>query len=113
MYSPASKSPIISPTMGAISSGRLNICVPISSIAHIPAHIATSNAVRINIFKNKFFNFSFIILLGMILGVYFIPFFASLFGLVTLGSIQWLIVVLTSIAIIPLVEVGKLFIKER
>ena len=89
----------------------LTICL--MQIIHAINCKTDKSIFRINIFKNKFFNFSFIILLGMILGVYFIPFFASLFGLVTLGSIQWLIVVLTSIAIIPLVEVGKLFIKER
>lgn len=66
---------------------------------------------KINIFKNKFFNFSFVLLLAMILAVCFVPALASMFGLVTLSSTQWLIVTATSIAIIPLVEIGKIFIK--
>ena len=65
----------------------------------------------INIFKNKFFNFSFVLLFSMILGAYFVPFFAGLFDLCTLNLTQWLFVALTSISIIPLVELGKLFIK--
>lgn len=66
---------------------------------------------KTNIFKNHFFNFSFILLLGMILAVCFVPMLANMFGLVSLTGIQWLIVACTSIAIIPLVEIGKIFIK--
>lgn len=66
----------------------------------------------INIFKNKFFNFSFVLLFTMILGAYFVPFFAGLFDLVILNQTQWLLVALTSISIIPLVELGKLIIKN-
>ena len=68
---------------------------------------------KTNIFKNKFFNFSFVILFAMILGVYFVPFFANLFNLSYLNNLQWLIVAITSISIIPLVEIGKLFIKPK
>ncbi|MBQ8451798.1 MAG: calcium-translocating P-type ATPase, PMCA-type [Clostridia bacterium] len=67
---------------------------------------------KINPFNNKFFNFSFIFLLLMILGVYFIPFFANLFSLVSLSGIEMLIVAICSISIIPLVEIGKIFIKQ-
>ena len=66
---------------------------------------------KINIFKNKTFNFSFIFLLALILSVYFIPFLSNMFSLTTLNFTQWLIVISTSISIIPLVEIGKLFIK--
>ncbi len=68
---------------------------------------------KINIFKNHFFNFSFLLLLAMILAVYFVPALASMFGLVALNGTQWLIVSLSSLSIIPLVEIGKLFIKEK
>ena len=67
---------------------------------------------KTNIFKNKFFNFSFIFLLSLILGIYFTPFFARLFDLTILNTLQWLIVSITSISIIPLVELGKIFIKD-
>lgn len=66
---------------------------------------------KINIFKNKFFNFSFILLFALIFVVYFVPFFASLFNLTTLSCLQWLYVSLTSISIVPLVEIGKKIIK--
>ncbi len=66
---------------------------------------------KINILKNKAFNLSFIILLSLILSVYFIPFLSSIFGLVQISLTCWLIVIITSLSIIPLVEVGKLFIK--
>lgn len=67
---------------------------------------------KINIFKNKFFNLSFVLLLALILTVYFVPTLATLFSLTTLNLTQWLWVCLTSIAIIPAVELGKLFIKS-
>ncbi len=67
---------------------------------------------KINIFKNKFFNFSFVLLFSLILAVYFIPPLAALFSLTTLNLIEWLWVGLTSIAIIPAVELGKLLIKN-
>lgn len=68
---------------------------------------------KMNIFKNHFFNFSFIFLLALILSVYFIPFFANLFGLVSLNLTEWLVVIITSIAIIPVVEIGKLIINKK
>ena len=89
----------------------LTICL--MQIIHAINCKSEKSIFKINIFKNKFFNFSFLVLLLMILGVYFIPFFADLFSLSVLNNIQWLIVAVTSISIIPLVEIGKLFIKEK
>lgn len=66
---------------------------------------------KINILNNKAFNLSFIILLALILSVYFIPFLASIFGLVQISLTCWLIIIATSLSIIPLVELGKIFIK--
>jgi len=68
---------------------------------------------KINIFKNSFFNFSFVILLALILTVYFVPTLSSLFSLTTLSISQWLYVILTSISIIPLVEIGKIIINKK
>ncbi len=68
---------------------------------------------KINIFKNKFFNISFLGLLALILGVYFLPLTASIFSLSRLNLIQWLIIAITSILIIPLVEIGKFFINKK
>lgn len=88
----------------------LTICL--MQIVHAINCKSEGSIFKINIFKNKFFNFSFFALLGLILGVYFIPALASLFSLQTLGLTQWLIVAITSIMIIPAVELGKLFIKN-
>ena len=68
---------------------------------------------KTNIFKNHFFNFSFIFLLGLILAVYFIPVLANLFSLTAISTMQWLIVIATSLAIIPVVEIGKIVINKK
>ena len=88
----------------------LTICL--MQIIHAINCKTEKSIFKYNIFKNKFFNFSFIFLLSLILGTYFIPFFAGLFDLVVLSYFEWLIIIITSLSIIPLVEIGKFFIKE-
>ena len=66
---------------------------------------------KINVLNNSFLNFSFLFLLGLILSVYFIPALASLFSLTKLNPFQWILVIVTSLMIIPSVELGKLCIK--
>ena len=66
---------------------------------------------KINIFKNKVFNFSFVLLIALILAVYFCPPIAWIFSVTPLTLTQWLYIVITSIMIIPAVELGKIFIK--
>ena len=68
---------------------------------------------KTNIFKNKFFNFSFVALIALILGIYFIPSLANVFSLTQLSINQWLYIILTSIAIIPAVELCKLFTNKK
>ena len=68
---------------------------------------------KTNIFNNKFFNISFVCLLALILGVYFIPITQTIFGLSKLNLTMWAIVLFTSISIIPLVEIGKFFINKK
>ncbi len=87
----------------------LTICL--MQIVHAINCKTEGSIFKINIFKNKFFNFSFLLLLAIILTVYFVPAFANLFGLVLLSNAQWFFVIITSLSIIPLVEVGKFFIK--
>lgn len=93
----------------ATTMSFLTICL--MQIIHAINCKTEKSLFKINILKNKFFNLSFIILLGLILTVYFVPFLANIFSLTTISAIQWLIVVLTSISIIPLVEIGKIFIR--
>ena len=93
----------------ATTMSFLTICL--MQIIHAINCKTERSIFKINIFKNKMFNFSFVILFALILAVYFIPFFANIFGLVSLNGLQWLTISLTSLSIIPLVEIGKLFIK--
>ncbi len=65
---------------------------------------------KINIFNNLSFNLSFLGLFALILTVALVPFMQVAFGIVALNITQWLIVALSSISIIPLVEICKLFV---
>ncbi|MBQ0017123.1 MAG: cation-translocating P-type ATPase, partial [Clostridiales bacterium] len=67
---------------------------------------------KINIFRNKTFNYSFLIGTGLVLMVAFVPFLTRIFGLTSLSLVQWLIVAGCSISIIPLVELAK-FIEDK
>ena len=78
----------------AVASTMSFLTICLMQIIHAINCKTDRSIFKINIFKNHFFNFSFLILLGLILGVYFIPFFASLFGLTTLTLVQWAFVVL-------------------
>ena len=89
----------------------LTICL--MQIIHAINCKTNRSIFKINIFKNKFFNISFISLLALILFVYFNPFFASLFNLTIINSTQWIFIIITSLSIIPLVEFGKFLIKEK
>lgn len=95
----------------AVASTMSFLTICLMQIIHAINCKSDRSIFKINIFKNHFFNFSFLILLGLILGVYFIPALATLFGLTTLSAVQWVFVAATSLSIIPLVEIGKIFIK--
>lgn len=60
-----------------------------------------------NIFKNKTFNYSFLIAWVLVLAVELIPGFAGIFGLAGLTITQFIIAALLGMIIIPLVELGK------
>lgn len=89
----------------------LTICL--MQIIHSINCKSENSIFKMNIFNNPFFNFSFLILLALILCVYFVPFLASVFGLVTLSLVEWTIIIITSLAIIPVVEIGKLIINKK
>ena len=62
---------------------------------------------KTNIYNNKTFNLCFILLVLLIMLVAFVPFLQTAFGIVALNGTQWLIVILASCSIIPLVELCK------
>ena len=67
---------------------------------------------KIKLFANKTFNISVVIEIGLVLLVAFVPALTTIFGLTSLTFVQWLFVMLSSISIIPLVELAK-FIIDR
>lgn len=97
---------------GAVASTMSFLTICLMQIIHAINCKSERSIFKINIFKNKFFNFSFLLLLFMILAVYFIPPLAALFLVTPLTATQWIIVSVCSISIIPLVEIGKVFIKS-
>lgn len=98
---------------GPAASTMVFLTICLMQIIHAINCKTEKSLFKINVFKNSFFNISFLILLALILGVYFVPLGAKLFNLTTLNSLQWLIVGGISLSIIPLVEIGKIFIKEK
>lgn len=96
---------------GQVASTMSFLTICLMQIIHSINCKTEKSIFKINILNNKMFNFSFISLLVLILSVYFIPFLASIFGLVQISLVCWLIIIATSLSIIPLVELGKIFIK--
>lgn len=63
-------------------------------------------------FKNLFLNLSFVLGVGLIALVMFVPGIRNIFGLIKLDGIEWLIAIGLSFAIIPLVEIEKFIIRK-
>ena len=95
----------------AVASTMSFLTICLMQIIHSINCKTEKSIFKINILNNRFLNFSFLFLLGLILSVYFIPPLAGLFSLTNLNLMQWLIICITSILIVPAVELGKLFIK--
>ena len=66
----------------------------------------------INIFNNKTFNLSFIAIMILNISVFTLPIFKNLFNVASLNVNQWIMVIICSLAIIPLVEISKLIINS-
>ncbi len=76
-------------------------------------NLKTNHSLKtINIFKNKVFNYSVLVEFGLIALVAFVPFLTSIFGLCSLTWVQWLIVLASSICIIPFVELSKFLVDK-
>ena len=87
-------------------------CINIMQLLHA-VNLKTSHSIfKTNLFKNKLFNISFVLSIVLILMVALITPLSAAFGLALLGCKQWLLVLLFSFSIIPLVEVAK-FIASR
>ena len=87
----------------------LTICI--MQLIHAINCKSDRSIFKLNIFKNRFFNLSFILLFALTLAIYFVPLLSQMFMLCTITPTMWLVVMLTSLSIIPVAEIGKLFIK--
>lgn len=89
------------------------ITICLMQILHAVNCKTNKSLFSINVFANKFFNLSFIGLLILILLVSLVPSLQSVFSLVPLTTTQWLWVCVTSISIIPLVELFKVILPQK
>jgi len=76
-------------------------------------NLKTSHSIfKTKLFANKVFNYSFVAGIALILLVAFVPPLRLAFGLASLNFVQWLIVLLFSISIIPFVECAKFIVRK-
>lgn len=66
----------------------------------------------IKLYNNKTFNISFFATLALNTLVFTLPIFREVFNISPLNLHQWLVVIITSISIIPLIEIAKLIINS-
>lgn len=95
-----------------VASTMVFLIICLMQILHAVNCKTTKSIFSINIFNNKSFNISFIGLLALILAVAFVPVLQTAFNIVPLSLLQWIVVVLSSVSIIPLVEICKLFVNK-
>jgi Ca2+-transporting ATPase len=96
----------------AVASTMAFLCINIMQLLHA-INLKTRHSIfKINIFKNKVFNYSFLAGMGLIALVAFVPALQSAFAIASLNFVQWLIVLAFSISIIPVVEIAKLIARK-
>lgn len=95
-----------------VATTMVFIIICLMQIIHSINCKTTESIFSINIFDNPSFNLSFVSLLVLILSVALVPFLQTAFGIVSLSKLQWLIVTLASLSIIPLVEICKFFVNR-
>lgn len=88
------------------------ITICLMQILHAVNCKTLRSITKVKLFNNKIFNLSFLSLLALILVVSLTSFGQLFFGLCSLNLIQWLIVVCSSLAIIPIVEICKYIINH-
>ena len=88
------------------------LCINLMQLLHA-VNLKTSHSIfKTKLLANKVFNYSFIAGIALILLVAFVPPLRLAFGLASLNFIQWLIVLLFSISIIPFVEFAKFIVRK-
>lgn len=88
------------------------LCINLMQLLHA-VNLKTSHSIfKTKLLANKVFNYSFIAGIALILLVAFVPPLRLAFGLASLNFVQWLIVLLFSISIIPFVEFAKFIVRK-
>lgn len=88
------------------------LCINLMQLLHA-VNLKTSHSIfKTKLLANKVFNYSFIVGIALILLVAFVPPLRLAFGLASLNFVQWLIVLLFSISIIPFVEFAKFIVRK-
>lgn len=76
-------------------------------------NVRTNHSVfKSNPLKNKAMSLAFVVGFGLLLTISLIPFLANIFHLVQLNIKQWILVILFSLIIVPIVEIVK-FVQNR
>lgn len=96
-----------------VASTMIFITICLMQLIHAINCKTLRSLIKINPLNNKTFNISFVGLLALILIISLIPIFQTMFNLTALTVVQWLIVCLTSLSIIPIVEVCKYIINHH
>ncbi len=90
-----------------VASTMVFITICLMQIIHAINCKTLRSITKVNLLDNKTFNISFVVLLALILLISAVPGINAMFGLVNLNILQWLVVIVCSLSIIPLVEVCK------
>ena len=96
----------------SVASTMVFITICLMQLIHAINCKTLRSLTKVNIVCNKTFNISFIAILASILVISLLPFTQTLFGLVPLNTLQWVIVTLSSLFIIPVVELCKYIINH-
>lgn len=96
----------------SVASTMVFITICLMQIIHAINCKTLRSITKINIVNNKTFNISFVALLALILIVSLVPICQLMFGLEVLSWLQWIIICLASLSIIPVVEICKFILNH-
>ena len=95
-----------------VASTMAFLTINIMQLLHA-VNLKTRHSIfKVNLFKNKVFNYSFVAGFALIFAVGLVSPLQNLFSLVALNLTQWLIVLAFSVAIIPIVEFAKYLVRK-
>ena len=102
----------IKTTTNEVASTMVFIVISLMQLIHSINCKSEKSIFKINIFKNKVFNICFVATLILNTLVFTLSVFHEIFNIASLNLVQWIVVIVASISIIPFVEIGKLVMKQ-